>query len=147
MTARSAAKMPVLGWTRSFAAHIEPPDVPIPETVEQVVVDHANCLHVAVDHSGSDEAESAPLQIAAERVGLARRGGNLAHGFPSILSRPTADELPAIRVEAAEFFPHRQKHSCVRHRSGNLHAVSNDPRIGGELVDPSRGVSRDLLWV
>src|SRR5580704_17516006 len=112
-----------------------------------MVVDHPHRLHVAVDHGGSDEAESAPLEIAAERVGLARGGGNLAHGFPSILSRPTVNELPAILVEAAVLFLHRQKRSCVLHRGGDLHAVPDDPGIGGELVDPTRGVSRDLLWI
>src|SRR5713101_2886828 len=95
-----------------------------------MIVDHPDCLHVAVDHGGSDEAESPPLQIAAERVGLARRGGNLAHGSPSILSRAAVDELPAIRVEAAVFFPHFQKRSGVLHRSGDLRAVPDDPGIG-----------------
>src|SRR6266404_5074403 len=90
----------------SFAVHTEPPNVAISETVDEMIVDHSDGLHVAVDHSGSDEAESSPLQIAAEHVGLARRGGNLAHGFPSILSRAAVDKLPAIRVEAAVFFPH-----------------------------------------
>src|SRR5258708_6951837 len=112
-----------------------------------MVVDHPDCLHVAVDHGGSDEAESAPLEIAAERVGLARGGGNPADAFPWILSRPAVDESPAIRVEAAVFFLHRQKRTCVPHRSGDLHAVPDDPGIGGELVDPGRGVSRDLLWI
>src|SRR5713101_7787160 len=112
-----------------------------------MIVDHPDCLHVAVDHGGSDEAESSLLQIAAERVGLARRGGNLAHGFPSMLSWAAVDELPAIRVEAAMFFPHGQKPSGVLHRSGDLRAVPDDPGIGGQLVDPSRGVPRDLVWI
>src|SRR6266404_5396548 len=70
-----------------------------------MIVDHPDCLHVAVDRGGPHEAESSPLQIATECVGLRRRGGNLAHGFPSILPRAAVDELPAIRVEAAAFFP------------------------------------------
>src|ERR1700755_1524545 len=93
------------------------------------------------------EAESSPLQIATERVGLARRDGNLARGFPSILSRAAVDELPAIRIEAAVLFLHGQKRSGILHRSGDLRAVPNNPGIVNELVDPSRGVSRDLVWI
>src|SRR5260370_40158520 len=69
------------------------------------------------------------------------------HGFPTILSRPTADELPAVRVEAAVLLLHRQKRSSVLHRGGDLQAVPHDPGIGRQLVDPSRVVSRDLLWI
>jgi hypothetical protein len=131
----------------SFAADTEPPNVTISETVDEMIVDHPDGLHVAVDRGGSDEAESSPLQIATERIGLARRRGNLAHGFPSILSRAAVNELPAIRVEAAVFFPHGQKRSGILHRSGDLRAVPNNPGIGGELVDPSRGVSGDPLRI
>src|SRR5713226_7927841 len=92
-----------------------------------MVVDHPDRLHVAVHHGGSHEAESPPLQIAAERVGLARRGGDLTHGFPTILSRPTVDELPAVRVEAAVLLLQRQKRSSILHRGGDLQAVPDDP--------------------
>src|SRR6267143_764026 len=101
-----------------------------------MVVDHPDCLHVAVNHRGSDEAEPPPLQIAAERVGLTRRGGNLTHGFPTILSWPTVDELPAVRVEAAVLLLYRQKRSSVLPRGADLQAVPDDPEIGGQLVDP-----------
>src|SRR5713101_389688 len=112
-----------------------------------MVVDHADGLHVPVDHGGSDEAESPPLQIATERIRLWRRRGNLAYGFPSTLSRPAVDESPAIRIEAPVFFLHRQKRSRVLHRGGDLHAVPYDPWIGGQLVDPGFRVSSDLLWI
>src|SRR5258706_14223518 len=48
---------------------------------------------------------------------------------------------------AAEFFLHSQECPRVLHRGGDLHAVADDPWICGELGDPSRGVSRDLLWI
>src|SRR5260221_9003023 len=85
----------------SLAAAAEPPNVAISKAVDEMIVDHPDCLHVAVDHGGSDEAESPPLQIAAERVGLARRGGNLTHGFSKILLRATVDEFSAKNGEAA----------------------------------------------
>src|SRR5712691_8868321 len=80
-----------------LAADALPPNGAISEAVDQMVVDHAHGLHVRVDHGGSDEAESPPLQIATERVRLGRRRGNLAYGLPSTLSRPAVDESPAIR--------------------------------------------------
>src|SRR5437870_13204526 len=91
-----------------------------------MVVHHADSLHVRVDHGGSDEAESPPLQIATERVRLWRRRGNLTHGFPSTLSRPAVDESPVISVEAPVFFLHRQKRSRVLHRRGDLRAIPDD---------------------
>src|SRR6266576_6227202 len=112
-----------------------------------MVVHHADSLHVRVDHGGSDEAESPPLQIATERVRLGRRRGNLAHGFPSTLSRPAVDESPAISVEAPVFFLHRQKRSRVLYRRGDLRAIPDDPWIGGQLFDPGFGVSSHLLGI
>ena len=43
----------------------------ISETADEVVVHHADRLHVRIDDGRTDEAESAPLEILAERVGLA----------------------------------------------------------------------------
>ena len=131
----------------SLAAAAEPPNVAISKALDEMIVDHPDCLHVAVHHGGSHEAKSPALQIAAERVGLTRRGGDLTDGFPTILSRATVDELPAIRVEAAKLPLHRQKRSSVLDRGGDLQAVPDNPGIGGQLVDPSRGVPRDLVRI
>src|SRR5262249_54882637 len=51
----------------------EPLQLPVTETVHEVVVDHADCLHVGVDDRRADEAEAPALQVLAERVGF--RGG------------------------------------------------------------------------
>src|SRR5260221_13507182 len=112
-----------------------------------MLVDHPASVNGPEDQVEPKEAEPPPLQIAAERVGLARRGGDLTHGFPTILSRATVDELPAIRVEAAKLPLHRQKRSSVLDGGGDLQAVPDNPGIGGQLVDPSRGVPRDLLRI
>src|SRR5580693_5435364 len=53
----------------------------------------------------------------------------------------------SIRVEAALLLLHRQKRSSVRHRGGDLQAVPDNPGIGGQFGDSSRGVSRDLLGI
>jgi hypothetical protein len=44
------------------------PDFPIPETINEVVVHHADRLHVCIDDGGSDEGESAMFKVLAERV-------------------------------------------------------------------------------
>src|SRR5258708_31728923 len=96
-----------------------------------MMFDYRDRWHVPVEHGGPDEAEAPPLQIAAKRVRLVRRGGELAYGFSSILSRPAVDETPAIRVETALFFLHGQKTPCVFHPGGDLHAGPGYPWIGG----------------
>src|SRR5580765_4895163 len=60
-------------------------DVAISETLDETIVDHADRLHVCVDHGRSDEAECAALEIAAESIGLGGGRGNLAQSAPAIL--------------------------------------------------------------
>ena len=97
-----------------------------------------------VDDRGSDEAEPATLEIAAERIRFRRRCGNLARNFPAILSRPPVHKSPAIRIEAAELFLHRQKRLRVPDSGGDLQPVPHNRRITGQLVDPGLGVARHL---
>src|SRR6476620_11797324 len=111
-----------------------------------MIVNHADRLHVCVDDCRSDKAEAAALEIADECVRFGGRCGNLSQRFPPILPRPAIDELPAVRVETSEFFLHGQKRSRILHRGGNLQPVSDDPWLGGQLVNPSRRISRDLRW-
>src|SRR6185295_16644657 len=125
----------------------EPAHVPISIAVDYVIVDHADRLHVCVDDRRSNEAETAALEIAAECVRFGGRRRNLTQRIPPVLPRPAIDELPAIRVEASEFFLHGQKRSRILHRSGNLQPVSDDPWLAGQLVHPSRRISRDFLWI
>src|SRR5438876_2922466 len=125
----------------------EPAHVSISVTVDYVIVHHADRLHVRVDDRRSDEAESAVLEIAAERVRFGGRCGNLTRRIPPILPRPAIDELPAVRVKASVFFLHSQKRSRVLHRSGDLQPVSDDPWLGGEPVNPSRRISRYFLRI
>src|SRR5260221_7393062 len=75
-----------------FAADAKPPDVSISETVDYVIVDHADRLHVCVDHGRSHKTEPAALEITAECVRLGGRCGNLAQRTPAILSWPAIDK-------------------------------------------------------
>src|SRR6185369_4823298 len=129
---------------RFSAAGAEPADVAIPETVDQVIVDHADRLHVPVDHSRSDEAEPTALEIAAHCIRLGGRCRNLAGRAPLILAWPAIHKSPAVRVEASEFFLHDQKRPSVPHSGCDLDPVPDDSLIASQFVDSRLGVSRDL---
>jgi hypothetical protein len=96
----SFALLTIAAESGSFATGAEPPNVLVAETVHEMAVDYPDCLHVAVDHGGSDEAEFPPFQTAAERVGLARRGGlwrmvfhRFCRGCPSMNRQQYASKL------------------------------------------------------
>src|SRR5436189_4096624 len=80
----------------------EPAHLSISITVDYVIVDHADRLHVCVDDRRSNKAETAALEFAAERVRFGGRCGNLTRRIPPILPRRAINELPAIGVEAQE---------------------------------------------
>lgn len=46
------------------------PNLPISETVDKVIVHHANRLHVRINDGRPYEAESPTLEILAERIGF-----------------------------------------------------------------------------
>ena len=46
-----------------LSLYTEPPHLTISETVNHMIVHHTDRLHVRVYHRGSDEAESAPLDV------------------------------------------------------------------------------------
>lgn len=52
------------------AIRIELPNLSVSETVDDVIVHHADCLHVRVNDGRTDEAEPAAFEILAERVGF-----------------------------------------------------------------------------
>src|SRR6476646_4931700 len=81
----------------------EPAHFSISITVDYVIVDHADRLHVCVDDRRSNEAETAALEIAAECVRFGGRCRNLTQRFPPILPRPALDASQAVRVKASVF--------------------------------------------
>src|ERR1043165_9304619 len=77
-------------------------DFPMPEAADEMIVDHADGLHVRVDDRGTDEREPTALEILAHGVGNGGRSRDLANGSPAVPDRPAVDEAPLVRVEAAE---------------------------------------------
>ena len=88
----------------------------VPEARHQVVVHHADGLHVGVHDRAADELEAALLEILAERVGFFRGRGQLLHAVEAVLNRPAIDEAPDVFVERAELFLHIEKQAGVGDR-------------------------------
>ena len=72
----------------------------ISEAVDDMIVHHADRLHVRVDDRRADEAETAPFQVLAQRLGFLAGGGELLQRAPAVDDRAAVDEAPEIGVEA-----------------------------------------------
>src|SRR6266436_2599712 len=105
------------------------PDLPITETIDEMIVYHSNGLHVGIHDRRTNETESATLKVLAERIGLDRSRGNLPHDLPPVKLWLSVNETPAIGVEASKLFLDFEKRPCVAHRGLDLHSVANDLRI------------------
>src|SRR4249920_2796128 len=79
--------------TASYSLHI-------PEAVDRVIVDHADCLHERVADCRPDELEASTLKILAQRIGLRRSRRNLHVPPPPVHARRPADKCPDIGIEA-----------------------------------------------
>src|ERR1041385_8386400 len=76
---------------------------------DEVIVDHANCLHKRVADRRADKFESASQQIAAHCVRFGSSSGYGSKLSPTILDRLAVNEVPEIRVERSEFLSHGEK--------------------------------------
>src|SRR6266699_3107373 len=73
--------------------------------------------------------------------------GNFAHGPPTVLERPTVDEAPLVRVEAAELRLDFEKRLGVLDRRFDLRSVAHDTRVSKQRRDFPFVVAGDLLWI
>src|SRR6266446_4147019 len=105
------------------------PDLPITETIDEVIVYHSNGLHVGIHDRRTNETESAMLEVLAERIGFDRGCRDLSDDLPPVKLWLSVNETPAIGVEASELFLDFEKRACVAHGCLNLHTVANDLRI------------------
>src|SRR5437763_7129245 len=81
-------------------------EVHVARAGDEVVVDHASGLHQGVADCRTDELESAPQQVAAQRIGLRGTRGDIGQAPPPILLWLAADKTPQISIETAELFAH-----------------------------------------
>src|SRR5882762_4761575 len=78
-------------------------DLPITETIDEVIVYHSNRLHVRINDRRADEAESPMLEILAECLGLRRSRWNLPRSPPVVQLGLPADKTPAVGVKIPFF--------------------------------------------
>src|SRR5882672_5922751 len=100
-------------------------DLPIAETIDDVIVHHSNRLHVRIDDRRADEAESPVLEVFAECVGFGRSRWNLPRSLPLVSLGPPADKTPAVGVKVPELFPDFEECARVAHCGLDLHPVAN----------------------
>src|ERR1700726_901175 len=71
------------------------PDLPITETIDEVIVYHSDGLHVGIHDRRTNETESATLKVLAERIGFDRSRRNLSHDVPPVKLWRSVNETPA----------------------------------------------------
>src|SRR5882672_9625842 len=122
-------------------------DLSIAEAIDEVVVHHANHLHVRIDDRRTNETESSTLEVLAECIRLRRSRRNLPHRLPSIELGTSLDKSPAIGIETPELLLDLEKCARVAHRGFDLHPVANDLRIRSKVLNLFLGVARDFLRI
>src|SRR6267378_1205218 len=122
-------------------------DLPITETIDEVIVYHSDRLHVRIDNSGADEAESPVFEVLTECDGFGRSRWNLPRSLPMVDLGPPADKAPAVGVKVPELFLDFEKCACVAHCGFDLHPVANDLRIRCKTLDSPFGVDSDFLRI
>jgi len=105
------------------------PELPITETIDEMIVYHSNGLHVGIHDPRTNETESTTLKVLAERIGFDRSCWDLSHDLPPVKLWLSVNEAPAIGVEASKLFLDFEKRACLAHGGLNLHTVANDLRI------------------
>src|SRR5262249_30512437 len=104
------------GRVRCPGFSVPRPELPVPKTVNRVIVHHPRRLHERITDGSSDEAEAALLEILAHRIGLRRAGCDIPELANGVHPRLPTHELPDIRVERASFLLHREKRRRVGDR-------------------------------
>ena len=80
-------------------------DIGVPEAFRGVVIYHSYRLHERVADSRTDEPETSPAQLLAQRVRLFGCSRNLAKRAELVSDLFAADKSPDVSIERTEFFP------------------------------------------
>src|SRR3970282_1345888 len=112
-----------------------------------MIINHANRLHVCIADCRADELELPFPQSLAHHLRLRRVGGELLQVPPSILYRLTADEPPDEGVETAKLLLDSQKRLCILDGRHNLQLVADDPNVRQQGLYLSRIVTRYFLRI
>src|SRR5262245_33044822 len=144
--ARETASMQASIGRSSATSRRSRKSISVPEAPWVVVVDDADRLQEGIDDRGPDEAESAPLELLAERVGKPGPRGERAAARRA-LDRLAAGEVPEEPVEAAEFALNFQEGAGVRHGAVDLQPVPYDAGVLHEPRAPRGREARDLRGI
>ena len=90
------------------------------KTIDDVIVHQADSLHEGIADSRSDELEASFRQVAAQLARLGRQRRYALTCAPAVHTRLSADKLPHIGIETAEFTLNAQKGFRVGHRAGDF---------------------------
>ena len=96
------------------------------ETLHEMVIYHACCLHIGVADGWSDESETSRFEVLAHCLGFGCGAGNFFQGAPAILNGVTVDKTPDIVMERAEFVLHFEISTRVVDRRFDFSSISDD---------------------
>src|SRR5436190_9580341 len=94
------------------------------ETIDCVIVDHADGLHEGVADGGADEFEAALEEVFAHRIGLRSFRGDIFESCSAMLDGFAADKGPEILVEGPELLLHGEHGAGILDGGVDLEAVS-----------------------
>src|SRR5579871_544761 len=105
------------------------PEFTMPETIDQMVVDHPHGLHKGVADRAAHEREATPLQVLTHGVRFRGLGRDLPDRPPGVLLRLVANESPNVLVERAEVSLHGQERLGILGGGLDLQPVADDPGV------------------
>src|SRR5437773_10655844 len=79
-------------------------ELPITETIDEMIVYHSNGLHVGIHDRRTNETESATLKDLAEQFGFTRSRRDLSHDLPPAKLWLSVNETSPLGVEASTLF-------------------------------------------
>ncbi len=120
---------------RAFTEPIYSPklgsNLAVKEAVPQVIVYHADALHISIAGDGSHEFESSTLQVPGHGVRFRRRNRHILPGtIPGIAQGLVVREPPDVVVEGAELLLHPQERGGVGYSGVDFSHVADDARVG-----------------
>jgi len=101
----------------------------VTEARDEVVVVHADALHVGVACCRTDKRESARFHLFTHRFRDRARGPIVHFASEFVINRLPVRELPDVRCERAKFFLYREERLCVPDRRRDFLTIPDNPRI------------------
>jgi len=98
-------------------------------TIDQMIIDHAGCLHVRIADRGPEKGEAPALHLLTDPVGQRGRGGHLAELAVVVDQGPPVDKIPHEAAEASFLLHHLKKAAGIMDRAFHFQAVADDTGV------------------